>query len=186
MSSPTNRQIVLAAAVAAAGIVWLRRRAGSCLRHARRSPPARRARIAVVGCGGWTQGWHLPNIANRDDAVLVALVDPSDHPGDGGCMTGRCETMDALVAKYGVPRYRSLDALLVERRDEIDGVLVAAPHTLHCSIGLTVLRNGLHLLLEKPMTTNVSEARAPPRLLFLCTTASPHVFSSVASRRLPP
>ena len=40
------------------------------------------ARVAVVGCGGWTQGWHLPNLSNRDDATIVALVDPSDQGGD--------------------------------------------------------------------------------------------------------
>ena len=37
------------------------------------------ARVAVVGCGSWTQGWHLPNLSNRDDAKIVALVDPSDQ-----------------------------------------------------------------------------------------------------------
>jgi len=48
-------------------------------------------------------------------------------------------------------------------------VLVAAPHTLHCSLGLTVLKAGLHLLLEKPMTTDVAEARA----LFDAAAAAP-------------
>ena len=114
----------------------------------------------MVGCGGWTQGWHLPNIANRNDAELIALVDPADHPGDGGCLSGKVEPMSALVEKYGVPRYSSLEALLREKRAELDGVLVAAPHGLHASLGLAVLGAGLHLLLEKPMTTDLAEAKA--------------------------
>ena len=43
----------------------------------------RKARVAVLGCGGWTQGWHLPNLGRRADAEIVAVVDPSEHPGSG-------------------------------------------------------------------------------------------------------
>ena len=176
-----GRRALLAAAVAAAGAtavaLWLARRR---VAHKSAYSPVRRARIAVVGCGGWSQGWHLPNLANRSDATIVALVEPSDAPGSGGCMTGRCEATSELVKKYGAPRYHSLEALLAEKRDELDGVLVAAPHTLHCSLGLAVLRAGLHLLLEKPMTTDVNEARAlfdaaagaPGQALILNNTAN--------------
>jgi len=87
------------------------------------APPVRRARIAVVGCGGWTQAHHLPNIANRNDVSLVAIVEPSDMPGAGGCMDGRCEPIVMLVSKYDVPRYSSLDDLLADKRDELDGLL---------------------------------------------------------------
>ena len=140
----------------------------------------RPARIAVVGCGGWTQGWHLPNLANRADAEIAALVEPADEPGAGGCLSGRLESMATLEAKYGAPRYHSLAALLAERRSELDGVLVAAPHTLHCALGKEVLDAGLHLLMEKPMTTDVAEARtlvdagaaAPQLALLLNNTAN--------------
>lgn len=143
---------------------------------AKRAP----ARIAVVGCGGWTQGWHLPNLAHRDDAEIAALVEPADEPGMGGCLSGRLESMAALEAKYAAPRYRSLTALLAERRSELDGVLVAAPHTLHCELGKAVLDAGLHLLIEKPLTTDVAEARtlvdasfaAPQLALLLNNTAN--------------
>ena len=61
-----------------------------------------------------------------DSAVEIALVDPADDPGAGGCLHGRVESMSDLAARYGVPRYKTLQALLEERRDELDGVLVAA------------------------------------------------------------
>jgi predicted dehydrogenase len=146
-----------AAALAASAFAWLHRK-----RRSSAAPPVRRARVAVVGCGGWAQGWHLPNLKNRDDVDIVALVEPSDEPGNGGCMTGRCEPMTALVQKHGARRYRSLDALLDEKQEELrlDGILIAAPHALHCSLGLAVMRGGLHLLLEKPMTSDLKEARA--------------------------
>ena len=163
-AAPPPKALLLAGAAAAvAALVYLRRR--------RALPPARRARIAVVGCGGWAQGWHLPNISNRPDAQLVALVDPADDPGAGGCLHGRVESMSDLAARYGVPRYKTLQALLEERRDELDGVLVAVPHGHHCSLGLAVLEAGLHLLLEKPMCADVGEARA----LAAAAAASPQL-----------
>jgi predicted dehydrogenase len=169
MADHRRTLVLLGAAVAASAFAWM------CRKRSRRSLstpaalPVRRARVAVVGCGGWTQGWHLPNLANRDDVEIVALVEPSDEPGTGGCMAGRCEPMRALVDKYGTRRYRSLDALLDDKQEELDGILIAAPHALHCSLGLAVLRAGLHLLLEKPMTSDLKEARA----LFDASAAAP-------------
>ena len=73
------------------------------------------ARVAVLGCGAWTQGWHLPNLAHRKDVNIVALVDPADHPGVGGCIPSLCENMETLVKKYGAPWYKSLEALLADK-----------------------------------------------------------------------
>ena len=118
------------------------------------------ARVAVVGCGGWTQGWHLPNLSHRDDATIVALVDPSDQPGVGGCVPTICLPMDELCTKYrNARRYSSIEELLADDDDlKIDGVLVAVPHTHHASVGGAVLKAGKHLLMEKPMTASVDDA----------------------------
>lgn len=120
------------------------------------------ARVAVVGCGGWTQGWHLPNLANRSDAEIVALVDPSDQPGVGGCVPGLCLPMSELCEKYGgARRYTSVEDLLADDGEiQIDGVLVAVPHQYHASVGGAVLRAGKHVLMEKPMAADVDDARA--------------------------
>ena len=53
----------------------------------------RKARVAVLGCGGWTQGWHLPNLGNREDTEIVAVIDPCEHPGGGGCVPSLCKPM---------------------------------------------------------------------------------------------
>ena len=53
----------------------------------------RKARVAVLGCGGWTQGWHLPNLCNREDTEIVAVIDPCEHPGGGGCVPSLCKPM---------------------------------------------------------------------------------------------
>ena len=125
-----------------------------------KTPRFTKARVAVIGCGGWAQGWHLPNLANRKDAQIVAVVDPSDHPGVGGCVPGLCEPMAALSAKYDARWIKSLDELIAAK-DELDlhAVICAAPHGAHGVIGKAVLEAGLHLMMEKPMTADVGEAR---------------------------
>ena len=120
----------------------------------------RKARVAVLGCGGWTQGWHLPNLGNRADTEIVAVIDPCEHPGAGGCVPGLCKPMPEVATRYGARWYTSLEAVLAAKEElELDGVLCAAPHHLHHAIGTAVLQAGLHLLMEKPITADVDEAR---------------------------
>lgn len=120
-----------------------------------------RARVAVVGCGGWTQGWHLPNLAKRTDVTIVAVVDPCDQPGVKGCVPSLCQPMEAVAAKYATRWYRTLAELLADKEAlGLHGVLCAAPHQRHHEVGIAVLEAGLHLLMEKPLTTDVDEARS--------------------------
>jgi len=43
---------------------------------------------------------------------------------------------------------------------EVDGVLVASNHATHAEIGIKCAAAGLAIMMEKPMTTDVPEARA--------------------------
>jgi predicted dehydrogenase len=49
---------------------------------------------------------------------------------------------------------------LEEVLDEVDAVLVATPPASHHPVAMTALRNGKHVLVEKPLTTSVAEAEA--------------------------
>ena len=121
----------------------------------------KKARVAVVGCGGWTQGWHLPNLSNRTDAVIAALVDPAAQPGTAGCVPSLCKPMAEISEKSGAPLYESVEALLADKdKLQLDGLLCAAPHRAHTAVGKAALAAGLHVLMEKPMTTDVADARA--------------------------
>ena len=47
------------------------------------------------------------------------------------------------------------------RRDDVDAVIVATHHPTHASIGCDVLEAGKHLLVQKPLTTNLALQAQP-------------------------
>jgi len=114
----------------------------------------RRARIAVLGAGWWSQGWHLPHLSRHSEAEIVAIVEPNPHPRSA---INELESTAALGERYGCPVFSSLaDALASPLR--LDGLLVCTSHASHFELGITGLRAGLHVLMEKPMTTDPEEA----------------------------
>ena len=116
---------------------------------------ARIARIAVCGAGWWSQGWHLPHLSRRPDAHIVAIVEPMAFPRSA---IKELEPLAALGERYGAPTFSSVDELF-ESGVEVDGLLVCTTHASHYEIGVRGLRAGCHVLMEKPMTVDVAEAR---------------------------
>ena len=63
----------------------------------------------------------------------------------------------AIAAKYGIP-HPCADWREMLQIDEIDAVCVATPDDLHYEPARASMEAGKHVLIEKPMTTNVREA----------------------------
>ncbi len=102
-----------------------------------------RTRVAVVGCGH-LGAIHARLLAGRDDAELVAVVDPV------------AESRDRVAAAHAC---RSL----AEPRDlvgQADAAVIAAPTGLHAGVALPLLEAGIDLLVEKPLAATVEDARA--------------------------
>ena len=104
------------------------------------------ARIGVIGTGWWATRAHLPAIAANPDAELVAIADPNE------ANRSRAAEVFAPPATYG-------DYRVMLEAEQLDGVVVAVPHTRHFEIALDALRRGLHVLLEKPMVLTSDHAR---------------------------
>ncbi len=98
-------------------------------------------RCAVIGVG-YLGKFHAQKYAALDDAELVAVVDPN------------VEAARSLAAELGCRHHRSHQEIL----DEVDAVSIVAPTTLHHRIATSCLERGIHVLLEKPITTTVAEA----------------------------
>ena len=97
-------------------------------------------RIGVTG-SGFMGRTHV------DAADKVNLTEPIAVAG--GSRAG------GLAADYGVcvePDVRSLAA-----RADIDAIVIATPHWLHCDEALIAAEAGKHVLVEKPMATSVKD-----------------------------
>ena len=109
----------------------------------------RRVDVAVVGAG--VMGKYHANIyAALPDTNLVAVVDPLPE-----------RRLDAQRT-YGCEGYATIQELLDERH--IDAASVAAPTSRHYPISRHLLLSGKHVLVEKPVATDVDQARELARL----------------------
>ena len=114
------------------------------------------ANIAVLGAGWWSQGWHLPHLSRHPHARIAAIVDPSPLPRSA---ISDLVSMHALGERYETAIFSSIDELLASPvANTLHGVLVCTTHASHAELGCKALARGLHVLVEKPMTTDVSEA----------------------------
>lgn len=134
------------------------------------------SRIAVIGCGWWAQGWHLPHLAeNSPHVVIAALVDPSPVPMSTLSSSPLLSLVE-LSKKYNCPHYSSVEEMLADPTvgPTLDGAIVATSHASHFQVGMELLKEGMnrkkkeegsvhramHILMEKPMTCSVDEALA--------------------------
>ena len=107
----------------------------------------RKARIGFIGAGWWATSNHMPVLAARDDVELA-----------GVCRLGRQE-LKQIQDRFGFP-YATEDYHELLDQCELDGVVVASPHTLHFEHAGAALEKGLHVLCEKPITTRGADARS--------------------------
>ena len=98
-------------------------------------------RLGIVGCGAVANA-HLPVVAETAGVETTALVDKN------------LERARAAAQAYGVARalddHKQLDGL-------VDAAVVALPHHLHAPVAIDLLRQGIHVLVEKPMAVSVKE-----------------------------
>lgn len=111
----------------------------------------RKVRLGVIGAGWWATANHLPLLAARDDVELVAV-----------CRLGK-EELRAVQERFGF-RYATEDYRELLERVDLDGVIVASPHSLHYEHARAALERGLHVMVEKPMCLRAEEARELVRL----------------------
>jgi len=101
-------------------------------------------RVGIVGCGYWGPNL-VRNFVEIPSATVAALAELDQ------------ERLDHILERYpqiaGTKDYRDLF------RAGLDAIVIATPPSTHFRLASEALRQGLHVLVEKPLTTASTEAR---------------------------
>jgi len=121
-------------------------------------------------------------------SLQIISVDSSPHPKSN--LNPNLESLETLAKRYDCPIFSSLTELLQDAIGQtMDGAIVCTPHSTHFNIGKKLIEEGqyryeeatkkqkddnrddklqyrpINILMEKPMTTNVREAKELYELL---------------------
>lgn len=110
-------------------------------------------RVGFIGTGGRAR-WHMERIVKMSETQPVALVDTSSD--------AMAAAVRSVPGYTEVPQYSDYHEMLRETRP--DAVIISIPHTLHYEAIIASLRQGAHVLVEKPMVCSVEHAQDVIRL----------------------
>jgi len=127
-----------------------------------------RVKVAMVGCGGLPNNCLMPAMMVIDEIDLIATCDLKQE-----------------VAELAANRFRAnrfyTDYRKMLEKEELDGLVIAAPPAVHTEIGIAALNHGLHVFTEKPpsMSAEMAKqfrdtARTYPKLKVLMGTVQRH------------
>jgi predicted dehydrogenase len=100
-------------------------------------------RIGVVGTG-YLGRLHARVLTEIPEATVVGFVEPND------------EVAAEVESSLNLPRFASVAALA----KEIECAVVATPTTTHGDVATQLLESGCDVMIEKPITATVGEARS--------------------------
>ena len=105
-------------------------------------------RIGIIGCGGIANNKHMPSLKKIENVEMVAFCDII------------IERAEKAAKDYGIPGakvYEDYKKLLEDK--SIDIVHVCTPNRSHSFITVDALEAGKHVMCEKPMAINATEAK---------------------------
>jgi UDP-N-acetylglucosamine 3-dehydrogenase len=99
-------------------------------------------KVGVIGVGA--MGQHHARVYHEMDGVELIGVSDVDRM--------RAEEIATMHGARAFTDYRELLSC------DLDAVSVAVPTTLHRSVAMDVINEGVHLLVEKPIASTVEDA----------------------------
>ncbi len=111
------------------------------------SGPDRTLSVAVIGCGAFGRNharvYH--ELAKAGERVKIAGVVDVDR-----------SRADSLAREFGCQAYSSAEELLSS--GGVDAASIAVPTLDHAAVALQLMRAGVDVLIEKPLTSTLAEA----------------------------
>lgn len=110
--------------------------------------PQRPLRLGIVGCGNVLGAYRAPLAELRLRGLAEVVI---------AC--GRARQQAATEAMLGPVRFTTQDVAVLAS-DDLDVVLILTSMNEHARLAAAALRAGKHVLVEKPLATNLPDARA--------------------------
>ena len=105
-----------------------------------------KTKVAVIGLGGIAQLVHLPILSKLMNVEISAIADIKKNQ------------LNSVSEKFNIEKHYTDHREMLEK-EEVDAVIIATPTNTHLEIALDCLKAGKHILIEKPIARNVSEAK---------------------------
>jgi len=102
-------------------------------------------KVGLIGTG--SSALNIAETISRNKEVKLVAI--SNH---------RIESAKKIAEKYNV-EYLTNDYKELCRRSELDFVIISTPHSLHYEMAKYALNQNKHVLVEKPIAINVSQAK---------------------------
>lgn len=106
----------------------------------------RKVKVGIVGCGVVATAYYLPYLMKMDTVELTAACDLYET------RTAACQRLFGVKEAYR-DYYEMLD------KADLDAVFILTAPGTHVPFSLAALDAGKHLLIQKPMATNMEDAR---------------------------
>jgi predicted dehydrogenase len=126
-----------------------------------------KVRVGVVGAGirGGSQAKDfLEGVTERAELAAICDTDPN-----------------VLKNWPMVPTFSSSEEMI--RSGKVDAIYIATPHYAHTTIGIDALKNGIHVLVEKPISVHKADAE---RLIAAHYDNPKPVFAAMFNQRTDP
>jgi predicted dehydrogenase len=104
-----------------------------------------KVRWAVLGTSNFALDWIARGVKMARNAELVAIVSRDPERGKAAC--------DRMEAPLLFGSIQEIDT------NEVDGIFMTLPNTLHAPMAIEAARHGLHVVGEKPMAISTDECR---------------------------
>jgi len=126
-----------------------------------------KVRLGIVGVGGMGSG-HAGEVLGRK-------VNRCE-------LTAVCDINPAQLRKFDDPLKKFEDSRALIRSGAVDAVLIATPHYGHTTIGIDALGQGLHVLVEKPISVHKADCER----LIAAHKNKRQVFAAMFNQRTDP
>lgn len=100
-------------------------------------------KVGVIGTGNMGENHVRTYLSMEDHCEFVGIYDNEKDKGH------------QVAEQYNVKQFQSLDDLLAS----VDAVSIAVPTEFHYDIGLNCIVHKVHMLMEKPITSTVPQAK---------------------------